>query len=135
MPGLSHPVLPSILCAMAFLAGCAPTAGEVPAPDLDAVGRAVEDLRQTYGSDYSVDAGHLALLRQAREALSNASVAGDDDAEARRQEQAARARAALLANPLLRFDRLLFVRRGVGQLGLPQNWESNSSLPLSGFDN
>jgi formylglycine-generating enzyme required for sulfatase activity len=45
-------------------------------------------------------------------------------------------REALLANPLLDFDRLLLVKRGVRSpsLGLPQNWQSNSSLPKKGFD-
>jgi formylglycine-generating enzyme required for sulfatase activity len=48
---------------------------------------------------------------------------------------AALQREALLANPLLDFDRLLFVRRGEKNLALPQNWESNSSLPRSGIEN
>lgn len=38
------------------------------------------------------------------------------------------------ANPLLDFDELLFVRRGVGDLGLMQNWQSNSVLNPNGFD-
>ncbi len=42
---------------------------------------------------------------------------------------------ALLANPLLDFDRLLLVRRAASNLGLPANWQSNSSLPTTGFDN
>jgi len=44
-------------------------------------------------------------------------------------------REALLANPLLDFDRLLLVKRGVKRLGLPANWQSNSSLPRTGYDN
>ena len=39
-----------------------------------------------------------------------------------------------LANPLLDFDRLLLVRRSEGNLGLPQNWQSNCVLPTRGFD-
>ncbi len=42
---------------------------------------------------------------------------------------------ALLANPLLDFARLILVRRGAGQLGLPMNYLSNSSLPQTGYDN
>jgi formylglycine-generating enzyme required for sulfatase activity len=42
---------------------------------------------------------------------------------------------ALLANPLVDFDRLLYVERGEDNLGLPANWESNSSLKPTGFDN
>ena len=42
----------------------------------------------------------------------------------------------MLANPLLDFDRLLLVKRSVRSpaLGLPQNWQSNSSLPKTGYD-
>lgn len=50
-------------------------------------------------------------------------------------ELAALRHEALLANPLLDFDRLLIVRRNAGQLVLPQNWESNSSIPRQGIDN
>ena len=42
---------------------------------------------------------------------------------------------ALLANPLLDFERLLLVQRDAKRLGLPQNWEGNSSLPHDGFNN
>jgi len=42
----------------------------------------------------------------------------------------------LLANPLLDFDKLLFVRRSTASpaLGLVQNWQSNCALPRDGFD-
>ncbi len=42
---------------------------------------------------------------------------------------------ALLANPLLDFDRLLVVHRRQDRLGLMANWESNSSLPTHGYEN
>jgi len=47
-------------------------------------------------------------------------------------------REALLANPLLDFDKLLLVRRAAlgGQpTGLPTNWQGNSSIHRSGFNN
>ncbi len=44
-------------------------------------------------------------------------------------------REALLANPLLDFDKLLLVRRRESQMGLPQNWQGNCSLPATGYDN
>jgi hypothetical protein len=44
-------------------------------------------------------------------------------------------REALLANPLLDFDRLLVVRRTEKQLGMPANWQGNSCLPRAGFSN
>jgi len=41
----------------------------------------------------------------------------------------------LHANPLLDFEYMLVVKRSENQLGLSQNWESNSSLPKNGYDN
>ncbi len=45
-------------------------------------------------------------------------------------------RRVALSNPLLDFDRLLLVKRSTGSpaLGLPQNWQSNCVLPVTGFD-
>ncbi|MGB2823614.1 MAG: formylglycine-generating enzyme family protein, partial [Phycisphaerae bacterium] len=40
-----------------------------------------------------------------------------------------------LANPALDFEGLILVRRGAKNLGLPANWQSNSSLKPAGFDN
>ena len=40
-----------------------------------------------------------------------------------------------LANPALRFEKLLLVRRSAKNLALPANWESNSSIPRGGHDN
>ena len=42
---------------------------------------------------------------------------------------------ALLANPWLDFNRLLVVKGGANKLGLPMNYEGNSSLPPNGYDN
>ena len=38
------------------------------------------------------------------------------------------------SNPLLDFDKILFIRRKATHLGLPQNYESNSALPVNAFD-
>ena len=46
-----------------------------------------------------------------------------------------RLRDLLLANPLLDNLRLLVVVRGEKQVGLPANWEGNSSLPRAGYEN
>jgi len=42
---------------------------------------------------------------------------------------------ALLANPLIDFDRLIVLRRSAKNLALPHNWQSNSSIARSGIDN
>ncbi|MCX6906225.1 MAG: hypothetical protein NTW03_22650, partial [Verrucomicrobia bacterium] len=46
-------------------------------------------------------------------------------------------REALLANPLLDFDKLLLVKRASAHehLGLPQNWQGNCALPATGYTN
>lgn len=106
--------------------------------DFEAVCLAVEDLQRSFGGAYSVTAETLAALHEAR-----AQAAGVRDAASKGDARAAQtlkawealAREALLANPLLDFDALLVIKRAEKQLGLPQNWESNSSLPMSGFDN
>ncbi len=91
----------------------------------EACERAVRDLAAGFGSRYP---GGEAFLRRARD------LAGEGPDRERRLETLRRE--ALLANPLLDFDRLLLVRRGPRspRLGLPMNWEGNASLPRTGFD-
>jgi len=88
---------------------------------------AVRDLSQTFNERYPKGNEYLTRLRSLRAAYGQ------------KQEIAAQFRQlrteALTANPLLDFDRLLVIQRGVGNLGLPANWESNSSLSRSGFNN
>jgi len=42
---------------------------------------------------------------------------------------------ALRANPLLNFEKLLFIKREARKLGLPANYLGNCSLPPTGYDN
>jgi formylglycine-generating enzyme required for sulfatase activity len=44
-------------------------------------------------------------------------------------------RDAMLANPLMNFDKLLLIKRGAGNLGLPQNWQANCGIGRTGYDN
>ncbi|MBI5831803.1 MAG: SUMF1/EgtB/PvdO family nonheme iron enzyme [Armatimonadetes bacterium] len=94
--------------------------------DAAALRRAIDDLSATFGERYPKAAAY-------REAVTRleALPAGQQPT----MELAATLREAMLANPLLDFDQLLAVRRGAGQLGLPTNWQSNSSLPRRGYDN
>ena len=106
---------------------------------------AVVDLVRTFGERYPGGAAILARLERVEQALTGTGEAGGagvgldglrelvrvaDDVEGLRRE-------ALLANPLLDFDRLLVVRRSERSpgLGLPQNWQGNCALPRSGYDN
>jgi formylglycine-generating enzyme required for sulfatase activity len=113
----------------------APTPAHLGAA-LDALERALRDLVATFGADYPEGPAALAQLghlRQALPALADSSPpAGLADLA---QELADLRRRALLANPLLRFQALLLIKRHPSQLGLPQNWQSNSCLPRRGYDN
>jgi len=101
--------------------------------------RALEDLAHSFGSRYPGGADYLQRLAgleaQLTEVRGRGQAAGDD-VRRLQQELTALQREALLANPLLDFDRLLLVRRSASSpaLGLPQNWQSNSSLSKTGFD-
>lgn len=93
---------------------------------LAALRRAVVDLAETFGERYPHGPAYL----EAMDAL--AASALDEPAEIERF-QSLRSE-ALLANPLLDFDRLLLVRREGGpRMGLPQNWQGNCALPRDGY--
>jgi formylglycine-generating enzyme required for sulfatase activity len=108
--------------------------------DAEALRLAIDDLEETFGKDYpSADA----IRRDLTELIVNVP-AIIKNLETGRLEACAEAerlidlqRQALLANPLLDFEEILFVRRSARspKLGLPQNWQGNCSLPRTGFDN
>ncbi len=98
----------------------------VPPGEGEALALAIADLSDTFKERYPRGAefrDRLARLRQAP--------AGEHTAAEFRQLR----NEALLANPLLAFDRLLLVKRGANKLGLPLNFASNSSLDPAGYDN
>ncbi|MBM3881861.1 MAG: hypothetical protein FJ387_19405 [Verrucomicrobia bacterium] len=109
--------------------------------DVAALERAVEDLAladpATCGARRVEWLGQLAKYGSTLAVTREGVRAGD----ARSLEQAERLvglqREILLSNPLLRtFDEVLLVRRAArGDLGLPANWEGNSSLRPTGWDN
>ena len=74
-------------------------------------------------------------LRQLDALEARARSAASTNVGALGAELAQLGREALLANPLLDFDRLLVVKRNASRLALPQNWESNSSIPRQGIEN
>ncbi len=105
-----------------LMALCSCAGVKAVAPDVTAVRLAIEDLCASFPDSYDRGPAYLARL----DAL---TASGDIEALAALQRE------ALLNNPLLRFDRLLIIRRDERRLGLPQNWEGNSSLPRTGYDN
>ncbi len=122
-----------------------PAPQETPGPgqlvlELEALRLAIEDLQQTFGLRYPQGSAFLGRTERLGETLRSARVNPTTAEAATALATVARDLAglreeALLANPLLDFDRLLLVRRRTNQLGLPQNWQGNSSLPARGYDN
>ncbi|MBI5691158.1 MAG: SUMF1/EgtB/PvdO family nonheme iron enzyme [Verrucomicrobia bacterium] len=117
--------------------------------DLPGLRLAIEDLAATFGDRYPRRDEFLAELAALEAILATRPRPLDP---ARESALAARVdhlrRTALLANPLLDFDRLLFVRRRaetlsdyrrgqamLHEIGMPCNHWSNSSLPRDGYEN
>jgi hypothetical protein len=106
---------PACLCLLLF-----PLSTWSSALDKEPVRLAIRDLAATHGERYPRAAEFLDRLEQ---------VAGEDEFMALRRE-------ALLANPLLDFDRILLLERDArAGKHLPQNWEGNSSLHRGETDN
>ena len=101
-------------------------AGSVKVNTPQSLRLAIEDLARTFGAKYPKGGEYLQRLDK----LDPRLISGDAGAQA---ELAALASEALLANPLLNFDKLI-VRR-TADLGLPANWQSNSSLRKGKYDN
>jgi formylglycine-generating enzyme required for sulfatase activity len=98
---------------------------------------AINDLVAAFGSKYPKGQKFLERLaalkragQQAARGKGDPAAAAHVDAELSKLRQE-----ALLANPLLDFDKLLLIKRSAGKLGLPANWQGNCSLPKNGYDN
>jgi len=102
---------------------------------------AIGDLTRTYPDRYRKGPEYLRRLKTLQESSDALRAQGKPDGDAlKKLDEIAKQFAelkqeALLANPLLDFDRLMLVKRSAGNLGLPANWQSNSSLRTTGYDN
>jgi len=104
--------------------------------NFDALELAVTDLMETFPGRYTKGKGILARLESLRKAHDEAKAANDQDKlTALGGDLDTLRREALMANPLLDFERLLLVKRSVRNLGLPQNWQGNSTISQKGYDN
>ncbi len=134
----------------AFWLCLAGSVGVVPAQvarEFRSLRGAIADLSQTFGQRYPRGQAYLTRL----DVLEAAAKRGDPSASDRFGQLK---HEALLANPLLDFDRLLVVKRRIPtsgpsakhrrhwssrkagtELGFPSNHECNSSLPRDGYDN
>ncbi len=86
----------------------------------DSVRMAIKDLTATFGDAYP----------SGREYLARLETLDADDSEGLLTLQ----REVLLANPLLDFDQIVLVRRGNNN-ALPANWQGNTSIGKTGYDN
>ncbi len=97
---------------------------------------AIEDLSADFPDQYKNGDSYLKRLRTLRaehDRLTPASGPNKYKAIGTRFE--ALKNEALLANPLLNFDRLLMIRRRADRMGLPLNYNGNADLKPTGYDN
>ncbi len=145
---LSGVLLASFLACLSVLAQ---SAGPVRNPDeairvvrtynFQSLRLAITDLSETYGDQYGK--GRLYLEQLAcLEASTQTLLAQLKDNESVQQGRVlqlaadlkALRRKALLANPLLQFDRLLVVKHDASRFRLPRNDACYSSIPQTGYD-
>ncbi len=118
-----------------------PGARKLPVPPTDvnvaALRLAITDLTETFGRRYSNGPEYLCRLNVLQRQLKECRSKAAGELKEVQQALVSLRREALLANPLLEFEKLLLVKRSADSphLGLPRNWESNSSLPKTGYDN
>ena len=120
-----------------------PGAKSLPPPPLvptdvkiDALRLAIRDLMETYGAEYPNGPQYLRQLDELATKMKGIPADATEESEMLTTALVALRCEALLASPLLDFDRLLLVKRSANSpnLGLPRNWESNSSLAKTGYD-
>jgi formylglycine-generating enzyme required for sulfatase activity len=116
----------------------------------EAVRLAVDDLVRTFGARYAKGTEDSRTLTVLERTFLAARAAQSDDATIERlgeqvRQYQALSRQALLANPMLDFDKILLIRRNFGRtaraiigsrLGMPGgNYDTNISIPPTGWDN
>ncbi|MCX6873691.1 MAG: discoidin domain-containing protein, partial [Verrucomicrobia bacterium] len=118
------PTCPWMGTQLAKCVGTSPSSGLGSNPE--ALRLAINDLLATFGERYPRGKEFLQRLDDL-EAADGApgNAIGCEDLQ----------RDALLANPLMNFDKLLLIKRGAGNLGLPQNWQANCGVGSTGYDN
>jgi len=96
--------------------------------DLSALRRAIEDLSRKFPEQYVRGPEFLKRLEVLEKQTRKGKEGVAEKVETLRRE-------ALLANPLLDFQQIFVIKRSEKQLGLPQNWQGNCTLPIRGYDN
>ncbi len=97
---------------------------------------AIEDLSQTFPDTYTKGVAWLEQLEALQAEQDRIPTESGKDAFASVMAQFnALHREALLANPLLDFERLLVIRRRADQPGLPMNFYGNTDIAPTGYGN
>ena len=99
--------------------------------NLGALCLAVGDLAKDHPDHYTNGPVFLAALRSFEKEIPVIKAglqSGDRAALKSLEDFASQARHALLENPAFDFEQLLLVKREASNLGLPQNWQGNSSM-------
>jgi formylglycine-generating enzyme required for sulfatase activity len=103
---MNHSLRWSVPVVVALWLGVGDVTARADAPDFAPLRLAIEDLSKEYGGRYAGGTDYLARL-----AAIESRLAGGEESSHLAADWEALRRAALLANPLLDFDRLLVVRR------------------------
>jgi formylglycine-generating enzyme required for sulfatase activity len=104
---------------------------EVQKLDVASLRRAIDDLSQTFPSQYAQGRSllqDLEAFEKTLPTLKESLARGEPEALQGLSRYQDLQRRALLANPLLDFENILLVKRRENNLGLPQNWQGNSSM-------
>ncbi len=115
--------------------------GQPVLPNLPALRRAAEDMFDTYGTLWERGETYLESLKDLEaqigdwEAFRQKTAEGEGAVRDVSNRLRLFQRQVMLDNPAIDFTRILAVRRHGNNLGLPQNWQGNSSLPRNGYDN
>ncbi len=118
-----------IAASCAWLPGWPAEAADLAAgKEVESLRLAIADLVDTFGGEYAGGESYRKRLETIRKAIRSGDAVASAALGRLREE-------ALLANPLLDFDKLLVLKRRRGQLGLPTNHQCNSCLDQQGYDN
>ncbi|MDO5582230.1 MAG: SUMF1/EgtB/PvdO family nonheme iron enzyme [Planctomycetia bacterium] len=102
-------------------------------PDFQGLRLAVEDIAESFGSEYSQSGKYLNRIADLEKR--SESVKTKQEADILLKEFAALQKEALLANPMLDFNEILMIRRDPNVKSFPENYNGNSVLKPTGYKN
>ncbi len=102
-------------------------------PDFQGLRLAIEDIAESFGSDYPEAGQYLKKLAELEKRAGSVKTKAEADAVS--ADFAALQKKALLANPTLDFDEILMIRRNPKAKSFPENYNSNSVLKPTGHKN